>query len=627
MSGFKRGMGSMCLALAMMLPAQETPSGENCTFRNDPDEYLQRESRGRAALFAQTGKLAAARFAATASTTDGGRAVVPAVEIPRRSYIDVEIFDRLARERVASARLTTDEEFVRRIYLDLTGRLPGAAETRQFIEDSAADKRSALIDRLLYSPQFAERWTMWLGDLLGVTQQTTNINRQIQGRNAMHDWLRIAVANEISLKDIAYEAVTGTGNTFDRGAANYIIQGRQSMGPNQDWYDLMAYQASEKFLGLAHYDCVLCHDGRGHLEDVSAWGRRVTRLEAQGMAAFFSRISIAQPYQADRSGPRFNSWEISDRTTGNYALGTTFGNRPNRTIVGTLRALEPVYRDGTKAASANWRVDFAENMVRDPLLSVNFANRIWKQLFNYGLVEPANSLDPARLDPANPPAAPWTLQASHPKLLQLLAQDLVTRNYSLREFVRVIVESSAYQLSARYDADWNLSQVPLFARHYARRLEGEEVHDAIAKSTGVMTNYLPAGWAEPVQWAVQFPDPSEPRANGGALNFLAPFLRGNRDGLTRNQTGSILQQLTLMNNTFVTAKVRMNASPSLRAIAAIADDPAAVDELFLTFLARRPSAFEKSSALAHFGKAPNRNAAIEDLGWALINKAEFLFSY
>ena len=625
MSGLKRGLG-VCLAVAMMLPAQDSPSGENCTFRNDPDEYLQRASREQAALFAQTGKLAAARFAATPAG-DGLRGVVPAAELPRRSFIDVEIFDRLARERMPAARLTTDEEFVRRIYLDLTGRLPGAVETRQFLEDGSADKRSALIDRLLYSPQFAERWTMWLGDLLGVTQQTTNINRQIQGRNAMYDWLRIAVAKEVSLKDIAYEAVTGTGNTFERGAANYIIQGRQSMGPNQDWYDLMAYQAAEKFLGLAHYDCVLCHDGRGHLEEVSAWGRRVTRLEAQGMAAFFSRINITQPYNNDRTGLLFNSWEIGDRTTGNYALGTTFGNRPNRTIVGTLRTLEPTYRDGTKAVSANWRVDFAENMVRDPLLSINFANRIWKALFNYGLVEPVNALDPARLDPANPPAAPWALQASHPKLLQQLGQDLAGRNYNLREFVRLIVESSAYQLSARYDAEWNLGHVPLFARHYARRLEGEEIHDAIAKATGVMTNYLPAGWAEPVQWALQFPDPSEPRANGTTLNFLAPFLRGNRDGLTRNQTGSILQQLTLMNNTFVTTKVRMNASPNLRVAAAITDNGAAVDELFLTFLARKPSAFEKSSAVAHFSKAPNRTAAIEDLGWALINKAEFLFSY
>ncbi len=611
----------LCLAAVAMLRGQDTPSGENCTFRNDPDEYLLRESRGRASSFTQTGKLASARFSAA-----GAERTVAPKDIPRRNFIDVEIFDRLAKEGVASARLTTDEEFVRRIYLDLTGRLPAAADVRDFVADEAADKRASLVDRLLYSPAFAERWTMWLGDLLGVTQQTSNVSLQTLGRNAMHDWLRVAVANEKSLKDIAYAAVTGTGNGFQAGAANFIVMGRQSMGPSQDWYDLMLYQTAEKFLGVSHYDCVLCHDGRGHLDELSVWGRRTTRVEAQRMAAFFSRVSLTQPY-TDRGNPLAGSWEVNDVARGNYALGTNYRNRPNRTVVGTLRSIDAEYRDGSKPASANWRVDFAENMVRDPLMGVNFANRIWKRMFNYGLVEPVNSIDPARLDPDNPPAAPWQLQASHPKLLQLLAKDLVTRDFNLREFVRMIAESSAYQLSTRYDGDWNVSQVPLFARHYPRRLEGEEIHDAIAKSTGVMTNYLPAGWGEPVQWAVQFPDPSEPRANGTTLNFLAPFLRGNRDTITRNQAGSILQQLTLMNNPFVTTKVKVNASPTLKAVAAITGNEGAVEELYLTFLARRPSEYEKSTAAAHFSKAPNRNAALEDLAWALVNKAEFLFSY
>lgn len=603
----------------LVVQAQDTPSGENCTFRNDPDAYLARE---RAALHAQTGKVAMSRFAAANTVARS----VAANDVARRNFIDVEIFDRLAKDGVPAARLTTDEEFVRRIYLDLTGRLPSASDVRAFVADPALDKRSALIDRLLYSPAFADRWTMWLGDLIGVTSQTTNVNLQIQGRNAMHDWLRVGMSREKSLKDFAYEAVTATGNGFETGAANYVVLGRQSMGPSQDWYDLMLFQTADKFLGVSHYDCVLCHDGRGHLDQISLWGFRVTRIQAESMAAFFSRVSMTQPV-TDRNSPLVGSWVVGDATRGNYALGTNYGNRPNRNVVGTLRNLDPAYRDGTTANSAYWRQEFAEKMVRDRLMAINFANRIWKAMFNYGLVEPVNSLDPARLDPAAPPAAPWQLQPSHPKLLQLLADDLTTRDFNLREFIRLIVESSAYQLSTRYEAEWNISQVPLFARHYPRRLEGEEIHDAIAKTTGVVTNYTPAGWGETVQWAVQFPDPSEPRANGTTLNFLAPFLRGNRDTMTRNQAGSILQQLTLMNSTFVTAKVKVAASPILKAAAAITNNAAAVDELYLTFLARSPSEYEKAQALAHFSKAPNRNAAIEDIAWALVNKAEFLFSY
>jgi hypothetical protein len=126
---------------------------------------------------------------------------------------------------------------------------------------------------------------------------------------------------------------------------------------------------------------------------------------------------------------------------------------------------------------------------------------------------------------------------------------------------------------------------------------------------------------------MQFPDTSEPRANGTTLNFLAPFLRGNRDTISRSQSGSILQQLTLMNNSFVTSKIKVNNSAVLRSFAANRDNSAAVEEMYLTFLARWPSEYERDQAVAHFSKAPNRNAAVEDIAWALINKAEFLFSY
>jgi len=621
----RTGIGRFfCLSLTALalLGAEDLPSGENCKFRNDPDEFLLHDSRARAEVMARTAKLSSLRFSSSTGLTPQA---VPANQIPRRNLIDVAIFDRLVAERVPSARLTTDEEFLRRVSLDLTGRIPSAAEIRAFLESKAPDKRSATIDRLLYSPGFNDRWTMWIGDWLGVTQQTVNINRQISGRNAMHDWVRFSLNQDKPLKDLVFEALTGDGNNFEKGPVNYILQGRQSGGPVQDWYDLMFSQAADKFLGVSHYDCLLCHDGRGHLDELSVWGRRGTRLEAQRLAAFFSRINITQS-TLDRGNPLAGSWLVADRPTGNYSIVTNFGNRPNRVAVGSLRAVDPEYR-GAGPKSANWRADFAENVMTDPLLAMNLANRLWKAMFNRGLVEPVNGLDPARLDPDHRPAAPWTLQASHPKLLRQLAAELAARNYSLREFLRLVVESSAYQLSTRYDAESTVAQVPLFARHYPRRLEAEEIHDAIAKSTGVMTNYLPAGWAEPIQWAVQFPDTSEPRANGATLNFLAPFLRGNRDALTRQQTGSILQQLTLMNSTFVTAKVRVNASATLRAAAAITDNNTVVDELFLTFLARQASPNELKVALAHFSKAPNRNAAVEDLAWALVNKAEFLFSY
>lgn len=97
------------------------------------------------------------------------------------------------------------------------------------------------------------------------------------------------------------------------------------------------------------------------------------------------------------------------------------------------------------------------------------------------------------------------MQATHPELLERLADELIDNNFNLREYVRRLVESNAYQLASGYDDEWKLEYVPLFARHYARRLEGEEVHDTIQIATGVIGTYNIGGWATPANWAMQFP--------------------------------------------------------------------------------------------------------------------------
>jgi hypothetical protein len=241
-----------------------------------------------------------------------------------------------------------------------------------------------------------------------------------------------------------------------------------------------------------------------------------------------------------------------------------------------------------------------------------------------------DSLDPARLDPNNPPADPWTLQATHPLLLERLAGVLRENNYNLREFLKLLANSSAYQLSASYGGDWKLEYVPLFARHYPRRLEGEEIHDAIVKATGVLPSYTVQGWSSPVNWAMQLPDPAEPRSNGTAANFMNAFLRGNRDTAQRSQQGSILQQLNLMNDATVLTRNKVGASATLRALANNTNHQAVVEEIFLLFLGRKASAAEQAQALGVLTRATTqamRNTAVEDLAWALINKIEFLYSY
>ncbi len=610
-------------------------SGSNCTFQASPDAYLSAQSRVRQDVYQRTAKVSRAMAAAA----NGASADAP---IAHRNFIDDEIFNRLAREKVAPAKLTTDQEFFRRINLDLTGRIPASAEIRAFAADTDPSKRDKIIDKLLASDAFTDKWTMWLGDLMqnNVNQVTAAVNRQVDGRNAFYKYIKWSVAGWKSLRDIAFEAVSATGNNYDdaSGQANFIMGGSVTGGPAQDTYDGMLVRSATVFLGMGNYDCVLCHNGRGHLDQINLWGSQTSRQQAEGMAAFFTRTQLTRypapnpPAGQTSTDPHFNSTIVEDlATTRSYDLNTNYGNRPNRVAYGATKTLTPSYHfTGGTPPDGGWRSAFAEFMVDDPMFSRNLANRLWKQMFNMGLVEPVDQLDPARLDPSNPPPAPWALQATHPALLEKLAQAMGQSNWDLRAYLKLLTQSSAYQLSSRYDGDWNVQSVPLFARHYPRRLEGEEIHDTIASATGVFNKYTVQGFADPFLSAMQMPEPVEPRSNGSVANFMNAFLRGNRDTTQRNQANSILQQLNLMNDNYVVSRTRVAASPTLTAISKITDNNATVDELFLTFLSRTPSDFERAHALKYLQAATTaaaRNTAIEDLAWAAVNKLDFLFSY
>jgi hypothetical protein len=399
------------------------------------------------------------------------------------------------------------------------------------------------------------------------------------------------------------------------------------MGPIQDRFDNLLQLTTTAFLGLSHYDCLLCHDGRNHLEQVSVWGTRQTRLQAQRMAAHFARTSMIRQ-NLPSTNFYYRSFVVSDAAGGNYELNTNSGNRPDRRPIGDMRFLTPEYQNGTEPSSSNWREAFAFNLIEDPLFSINIANRLWKEMFTMAIIEPMDSIDPARLDPSDPPPAPWQLQPTHPALIQRLAQHLRDNGFNLREFVRTLAESSAYQLSSRYSDPWKLEYVPLFARHYPRRLEGEEIHDALVKASGMIVNYTLQDGLPSTPWAMQMPEVFEPRSNGTAINFMVAFFRGDREAQLRQQDGSIQQQLNMMNDAFVLQRTKINNSPNLRAIAALESNDAVVDEVFLTFLGRVPDARERKAAMDFLAKAGNsRNAYIEDLAWVVVNKTDFLYNY
>lgn len=644
-------IAALCLTFVYTGPLasalqQETPepileqqepeaSGQNCTYRNDPQEVELQAFRARQQVYERVLSFAKGSRRAARSVSPGS--------IPRNNFIDEHIFDRLKAEGMDAAALSGDATFLRRVMLDLTGRIPTVQQIRDFTADTSTDKRSRLIDRLLNSPEFNDKWTMWLGDLLGNAQVNSNRNLQFRGRNSLHFWMREAIEQRVSFRDIAYGAIATVGRNYDQsaGGTNFMVRSFHTMGPAQDTYDMMLVRTATAFLGMSHYDCILCHDGRRHLDTISLWGASAKRAEAQKMAAHFSRTTMSPYRTSDTTEYYYNSFLVEDARTGTYGLNTSSGNRPNRTPAVadgvTVNSFTPVYRNGnTPASGRTWRESFHSAMVEDELFAMNFANRLWKAMFGLGLVDPVDTLDPARLDPNKPPPAPWTLQASHPQLLTGLAHLARSQDFSIREFLRVLAESSAYQLDSAYEGEWNITKANLFARHIPRRIEGEEFHDALMLATDTAPpnrGYTVEGWGDlRVTRAMQLPEPVEPRSNRAVAQFLDTFSRGNRDTIPRSQSGSILLQLNVMNNVLVTERIRQNgtfASPFIAGLTRNTDDGQVVEEMFLAFLSRQPSEYERETSLKQLaGKSgAARNTAIEDLAWSLVNKIDFMYSY
>jgi hypothetical protein len=504
---------------------------------------------------------------------------------------------------LAVPEVRSELQFVRRVSLDLTGRIPSTDLVRSYLSDPApsAVKRTQLIDRLLDSPEFNDKWTMWAGDWLRNNAIGIYVN-PVPTRNQFHRWIRESIAARRSLREMASAVLTASEDSGAAQTGGFLAATEVNTGPKEDSWDNMFAKAATQFLGLGHYDCLLCHSGAGHLDSVSLWGSRIERIEAQHMAAFFTdTFSYPGSTEDDPTG-------LHIYHTPGYSMDTTFGNRPIRTGGGVLL---PAYRDGSAPmAGEDWRGFLASKITEDPMFAVNLANRLWKQVFGTALAEPVDALDPARLDPANPPPSPWMFQASDPALLQQLAQQLRDTDYDLRAFVRRLVTSPQY-----------LSDRPV------RKLDAEEIHDAVQTATGVTAAYAIPGMADPVEWAMQLPDTAEPSTDEAAQKFLDAFYRGNRADAGRVATPSLPQAFALLNNPVVLARVRVATSTVLARIAAIdTGDEDCVRELFLAFLTREPSERELSEAAASIQTADDRAQAIEDLAWTLINHPDFVFA-
>ena len=546
------------------------------------------------------------------------------------NVIDNEIFGAMKKNGVPSASVASDSEFLRRVTLDLTGAIPDPATVQSFLADTSADKRQRMIDSLLAADGFADRWTMWFGDLVQNVQSSSSSREFPQGRNTYYAYIRDSIRGNKAYDQMVRELIAGKGDSFVNGAAVYWVRQIQPNGPIQDTYDNLAAQSAEKFLGMPA-QCVSCHNGLGHLELVHTYLKSKTRADFWGNAAFFSRTR-AQKGTVDPANANIVSLDIEDSlTAGNYTLNTTSGNKTPRvamTINGlSVMVVPPTFLltgEGPRTGE-NWRDAYARILTAHPQFARATVNYIWKEMFGLGIVEPVNNFDLARLNPATlPPLA--SLQPTHPALLADLAAEFTASGYNLRWLIKTIAMSNAYQLSGQFTATpWNESWTPYFARHLPQRLPAEALLDAITKATSVPVTFTVSGLGT-VNQAMKLPDTLESR-NTTYGRFLDDFGRGNRDDVPRTNDGSISQALSLMNNaTVLVNRVhRATTNSTVAKTLLVSTDPAAIsDSLYLATLSRYPTPAEKTKAVAFLkgGTLANRT---EDLQWVLLNSVEFLF--
>jgi hypothetical protein len=548
--------------------------------------------------------------------------------------IDKYFFAALNEAKVAPAEKTTDWEFIRRASLDLTGRVPTTDRVLQFVNDPSPDKRASLVDELIAKPEWTDKWTMFFGDLFKNDSSNTQITRFANGRDAFYRWIHDSLAANKHYDQIAKELISARGaSTFDQGELNWVVGSRMTGGPNQDTWDQQAANVAETFLGLGNTTCLMCHNGRGHLDNLNLWAKGVTRLQAEQLSAFFAQAIPVQVRPDPVANKNFYYWTLipdAKKYPGTYSLNTTNGNRPNRVPVGTMKTLTPVYLFSGAAPKAgeDYQAFLANAVVSDVQFARAAVNYLWKEFFGRGIVEPANQFDLARLDPDNPPPDPWTLQPSNPRLLNALAQDFIASRFDLQALMKGIVNSEAYQLSSRYDnSKWTPEMEQLFARHLVRRLWAEEIHDNVVQTSNVMPKYTINDYGT-TGWAMQLPE-TKSLPGGSVGNFLDSFLRGNRDDQDRSGESSVLQALNLMNDPFVVSRVKAtgkDATASLLMQNINKADDQLVTNLYLTVLSRYPTNDEKNAAMTKL-KSGNRTQQAEDFLWSLYNKVDFVFNY
>lgn len=492
-------------------------------------------------------------YTATPVYVMGDRSGFEWKDVPAYDPIDELVHAKLKRVKVLPGNICTDAQFIRRVYLAVTGLPPTADEVRSFLADERESrvKRDALIDQLVGSPDYVEHFSNKLSDMLQVNQKYMTA----AGAKKFHEWIRQAVADNMPYDKFAYTILTGSGSTLENPPATYYQVHRQPA-------DMME-NTTQLFMAV-RFNCNKCHD-----HPFERW----TQDDYYHLAAFFAQVGRkaapgakeTKKYNRNQPGGQ-RAWEVED----------IFDADKGEVTHERTGAVTPPEFPFTHAGMPPTDVSRREQLARwitspeNPYFASSYVNRVWSYLMGVGLIEPVDDIRAG-----NPP--------TNPELLDRLTADFVASGFDVQKLVARICKSRTFQLAVAAN-EWNEDDELNYSHWYPQRLTAEVLYDTLHRATGSTSRLpgMPAGTR-----AASLPDTNAKLPDG----FFDLFGRPARESSCECERSSGMMLAPVMNLVNGPTIAQAIADPNnaiTKLVATEKDDAKVVEELFLRILNRPP---------------------------------------
>ena len=511
---------------------------------------------------------------------------------PLIQFINEKIQQTWDDNEVEPSEVASDAEWLRRVYLDVIGRIPTVAEVDAFLDNKSESKRSEKIDELLAHPDYVRNFTeVWTNLLIGRnTPDGTS-------RLGMRKFLRESFARNRPWNEIVYDLVTAEGHYEENGAVNFILAQLQGNPRSEDYHVEATAKLTRVLLGM-QVQCTQCHDHpfndwkQNQFWEFNSFLRQAQRVDHQKydpesgqMVDDYSELSYR-----DFDGPVY--YEMRNGLM-KVAFPNYLGERFEERGVNRREALgkQMAYEDESKTV--------AKAMV----------NRMWGHFMGYGFTRPMDDMGPHNMP-------------SHPELLDRLTDEFVKSGYDVKQLAGWICNSQPYNLTSRFNANNDFDnpsagEVPLFSHMYVKTLTAEQLYDSLL----IATNAHKSGTRSYQQ--------SEQQRERWMQDYLRIF-GGNEDDEPTLFSGSIPQALLMMNGPLVENAISADKGSYLNTVLTDTrnrSDAMRIQSLFVSALGRIPNGYERSRISKIMAQNPDKLAAYQDLYWALLNSNEFIVNH